>query len=106
MKMFSPLMLFGSAHAPSYVSVHIESGDRVEVNGRVMVDLGHNCVDAALWTSSKAEAHRIAAAKIRAVCDAMLKAAEQQDALADQAVIDANRKIKMPIGEGMKRTLD
>lgn len=106
MKMFRASLLLGSAHAPDYVSVYLQEGDRAEVDGKPMVSVNGMYVPAEGWTTSKPEALRRSAEEIDFVCDAMRQVAKRQLAAADQAIVDANRKITMPVPEGIARTLD
>lgn len=106
MNMYRASLLIGSAHAPDYVSVYLQEGDRAEVDGKPMVSVNGMYVPAEGWTTSKAQALRRSAEEIEFVCDAMRRVANRQLVAADQAVVDANRKITMPVPEGIARTLD
>ncbi len=108
MKMYRATLLLGQAHAPDYVSVYLQEGDRLEIDGKVMVALrGHYVPAAEGWTPSKAEALQAAAAEIESICSHMLVVAGQQRDAANKAVIEASRRIRMPVPEGgMSRTLD
>lgn len=107
MKMYRATLLLGQAHAPDYVSVYLQEGDRAEINGNVMVALNGHYVPAAGWTPSKADALRRSAEEIEGICDSMRRVMNKQLLAADQAVVDASRRIRMPVPEGgMSRTLD
>lgn len=108
MKMYRAQLLLGQAHAPDYVSVYLQEGDRVEVDGKVMVDLhGHYVPASECWTVSKGDALRASAAQIESICEQMLAVANRQREAANQAVIEAGRRIRMPVPDGgMSRTLD
>jgi len=107
MKMYRAQLLLGQAHAPDYVSVYLQEGDRAEINGNVMVALHGQYVPAAGWTPSKGDALRRSADEIESICDAMRRVANKQLLAADQAVIEASRRIRMPVPDGgMSRTLD
>ena len=106
MKLYRAQLLLGQAHAPDYVSVNLQEGDRREVDGSVMVALSGHYVPAAGWTASKAEALRRSAQEIEGICDAMRRVASKQWLAADQATMEANRRISMPVPDGVARTLD
>lgn len=106
MKMYRVSLLLGSAHAPDYVSVYVQEGERAEIDGKPMVNVSGMYVPATDWTTSKAEALRRSAQEIQRVCDSMLAVAGRQLKAADQAVVDANRRIVMPVPKGVARTLD
>jgi hypothetical protein len=108
MKMYRAQLLLGQAHAPDYVSVYLQEGERLEVDGKVMVDLyGHYVPAEDCWTPIKADALSAAAAQIEAICGHMMVVAARQRESANRAVIESSRRIRMPVPEGgMSRTFD
>lgn len=108
MNMYRAQLILGQAHAPDYVSVYLQEGDRVEVDGKVMVALrGHYVPADEGWTPIKSDALRAAATEIESICSHMLAVAGNQREAANKAVIEASRRIRMPVPEGgMSRTLD
>lgn len=108
MKMYRATLLLGQAHAPDYVSVYLQEGDRIEIHGKVMVDLNGQYVPASEgWTASKGDALRASAAQIESICQQMLAVANRQREASNNAVIEASRRIRMPVPDGgMSRTLD
>jgi xanthine dehydrogenase molybdopterin-binding subunit B len=108
MKMYRHQLLLGQAQSPDYVGVNLQEGDRLEVDGKVMVNLhGHYVPAKDGWTPIKADALLAAAAQIESICGHMMAVAARQREAANKAVIEANRRIRMPVPEGgMSRTFD